>query len=285
MDQRAARSPAGSADLDDSTRSAGLRRPSGSASRGRNWSACIPPQHGAWAFLIVPVLAGFAVSGSSPAGWVLGLAWVCAYPVGYFGGRALTARVRRGGWSRFARRELGRAVPWALATAALGVPLALSRPWLWAAAALLAVLWLVGLRVAAERGERSLVNDLLLVGQAVVAVPLTVGVVAGLPALTGPLAGATATCTAVVATYLAGSVLHVKSLLRGAAIRGYREANLAWHGTALVGTGLLSAWWLVAFLPAFVRAIGLRPGLRPAVIGVIEAVVAVLFTVAAFGAL
>lgn len=233
----------------------------------------------------MPVLSGFAVAGASPAGWVLGLAWVCAYPVGYFGGRALTARVRRGTWSRLARRELGRAAPWAVATAVLGIPLAVTRPWLVGAVAVLAVLWLIGLRVAAELGERSLINDLLLVGQAVVAVPLTVGVVAGLPALTGSLAGATATCTAVVASYLAGSVLHVKSLLRGAANRGYRVASLAWHGVALIGTALLSSWWLVAFLPAFARAVVLRPGLRPAVIGGIEAAVAVLFTFAAFGAL
>lgn len=255
------------------------------APRGRrSWAAFVPPQHGAWAFLVVPVLAGFAVSGSSGAGWVFGLAWVCAYPVGYFGGRALTARVRRGSWTRLARRELGRAVPWAVATAALGLPLAVTRPWLLAAAAALSVLWLAGLRVASDRGERSLANDLLLIGQAVVAVPLTVGVVAGPAALSGSLAGDTMTCTAVVAVYLSGSVLHVKSLLRAAGVRGYRAANLAWHGAALVLTALLSSWWLLGFVPALLRAVVLRPGLRPAVIGGVEAVVALLFTLAAFGA-
>lgn len=230
-------------------------------------------------------MAGFAVSGTSRAGWVFGLAWVCAYPVGYFGGRALTARLRRGSWTRRARRELGRAVPWALATAALGVPLMATRPWLLAAAAVLMILWTAGLRVASDRGERSLANDLLLIGQAVVAVPLTVGVVAGLPELSGSLAGATLTCTAVVAAYLSGSVLHVKSLLREAGVKGYRVANLAWHGAALAGTAPLSPWWLLGFIPALLRAVVLRPGLRPAVIGGIEAVVAVLFTVSAFGAM
>ncbi len=249
------------------------------------WRPAIPPQHGAWAFLVVPVLCGFAVAGASAAGWLFLVAWVCAYPVGYYLGRALTARVRRGSWTRLARRERTRAIPWAVLVGALGLPLALTRPWLLGAAVLLAVLWGMGLAIAARRGERSLANDLMLVAQAVVALPLAVAVVAGPAALTGDMAGPTTEATLVVAAYLAGSVLHVKSLLREAGRPMFRRVDVGWHGLLAVGSALASPWWLVGSLPALARAILLRPGMRPAVIGGVEAVVAALVVVAAFLAL
>lgn len=233
----------------------------------------------------MPVLCGFAVAGASPAGWLFLAAWVCAYPVGYYLGRALTARARRGSWSRLARRERSRAIPWAVLTAALGLPLAVTRPWLLVAAALLGALWGIGLVIAARRGERSMANDLMLVAQAAVALPLAVAVVAGLPALTGDLAGPTLEAALIVAAYLAGSVLHVKSLLREAGNLTFHRANVAWHGVLAVGAGLASPWWLVGFLPALARAVLLRPGIRPGVIGGVEAVVAVLVVAAAVLAL
>jgi hypothetical protein len=259
--------------------------PTPAARATRSWRPAIPPQHGAWAFLVVPVLVGFAVAGASPAGWLLLAAWICAYPVGYYLGRALTARVRRGSWSRLARRERSRAIPWAVLTAVLGLPLVVTRPWLLAVAGLLAVLWAAGLAVAARRGERSLANDLMLVAQATVALPLTVAVVAGPSALTGDLARPTLQATVIIAAYLAGSVLHVKSLLREAGNVGFHRANVVWHGVLALGAGLVTAWWLVGLLPALARSVLLRPGLRPGVIGGVEALVAVLVVVAAFVAL
>jgi hypothetical protein len=205
--------------------------------------------------------------------------------VGYFSGRALTARARRGSWSRLARRERSRAIPWAALTAALGLPLALTRPWLLAVAGVLLVLWAIGLVIAARRGERSLANDLMLVAQAVVALPLVVAVVAGPAALTGDLAGPTLEATVLVAAYLVGSVIHVKSLLREAGNVRFHRADVAWHGVMALAAGLVAPWWLLGFLPALARAILLRPGLRPGVIGGVEALVAVLVVAAAFLAL
>jgi hypothetical protein len=247
----------------------------------RRWVPVLPPQHGAWAFLVVPVLVGFAVAGATAPGWLLLAAWVCAYPVGYYGGRALSARVRRGSWTRVARRELGRAVPWMVLTGLLGLPLLLTRPWLLLAGAALALLWALGLLVAARRGERSMANDLLLVAQAVAAVPLTVAVVAGPGALSGALARDTATATVLVSVYLAGSVLHVKSLIREAGSPAFRRLNLGWHVGAAVLAAAVTPWWLLGFGPALLRAVVLRPGLRLAVIGGIEAIVSVLMVVAA----
>jgi hypothetical protein len=205
--------------------------------------------------------------------------------VGYYLGRALTARARRGSWTRLARRERSRAIPWAVLTAALGLPLAVTRPWLLAVASVLLVLWAIGLLIAARRGERSLANDLMLVAQATVALPLTVAVVAGPGALTGDLAGPTLEATLIVAAYLAGSVLHVKSLLREAGNARFHRVSVAWHGVLALGAGLASPWWLVGFLPALARAVLLRPGMRPGLIGGVEAVVAVLVVAAAVLAL
>lgn len=249
------------------------------------WRPVPPPQHGAWAFLIVPVLCGFAVAGATPSGWLFLAAWVCAYPVGYYLGRGLTARVRRGSWTRLARRERSRAVPWAVITAALGLPLLLTRPWLVGAVLLLGVLWALGLWVAARRGERSLTNDLLLVAQATVALPVAVAVVAGPAAVLGDLAWQTVQTTLIVAGYLAGSVLHVKSLLREAGRPAFRGADVAWHLALMTGAALASMWWLIGLAPALARAILMRPGLRAGVVGAVELTVAVLVVVSAFLAL
>ncbi len=261
--------------------------PTRSAERGplHRWVPSVPAQHGAWAFLSVPILGGLAVAGTSPAGWLLLVAWLSAYPLGYYAGRALTTRVRRGAWTRLARRELDRARPWLALTAALGLPLAWTRPWLLGAAGALALLWALGLVVADRRGERSLATDLLLVAQALVGVPMAVAVVAGPAAVTGELAGPTATCTAILALYLIGSVLHVKSLLREASRPGYRRASIAWHVGAAITTALVSPWWLIGFGPALIRSMALRPGAAPGLIGGIEAIVAVLVVFAAFLAL
>lgn len=249
------------------------------------WVPTLPPQHGAWAFLIVPVLAAFAIVGASPAGWLLLGAWLCAYPLGYYAGRALTARARRGTWTRLARREAARAVPWAVLTALLGVPLAVTRPWLLLAVIGLAALWGLGLVVADRTGERSMANDLLLVAQAAVAVPLTVAVVAGPGTVTGVAARDTATATALVAAYLVGSVLHVKALIREADRPAYRRASAGWHVACAAASLTASPWWLLGFGPAAIRALVLRPGMRARAIGAVEAGVAVLMVVAAFLAL
>ena len=157
-----------------------------------------------------------------------------------------------------------------------------TRPWLVVVAVLLTVLWGLGLWLAARRGERSLANDLMLVAQATVALPLAVAVVAGPSALAGDLAGQTIEATAVVAAYLAGSVLHVKSLLREAGNATFHRANVVWHSALAVGAAMASPWWLVAFIPALARAVLLRPGMRPGAIGGVEAVVAILVVAAAF---
>ena len=223
-----------------------VRSPTAESRRTRNVTAYIPPQHGAWAFLVVPLLVGFTIA---PFRWVAVLfatAWIVAYPVGYFGGRALATRLRRGTWTRLARREARRAVPWGVALVVLGLPLVVLCPWL------LPVVWLLGVSGAGWAWPE-------------------------VPAVPTALLWATAATFA----FLFGSVLHVKSLLREASNRRFHWLSVAYHALVLVGFAFVSPWWLLGFAPALVRALVLKPGLRPALIGAIEAVVSVCFLFAA----
>ena len=62
---------------------------------------------------------------------------------------------------------------------------------------------------------------------------------------------------------------------------GFRRLSVGYHVIALAVFAVVSPWWLIGFGPALLRSLVLRPGLRPAVIGAVETVVAVLFVVAA----
>ncbi|MCB0916218.1 MAG: YwiC-like family protein [Actinobacteria bacterium] len=256
----------------------------GTARRRRTWTSYIPPQHGAWAFLVVPLAVGFTTVSFSWVALLFGAAWIVAYPVGYFGGRALATRIRRGSWTRLARREAGRAVPWAVALAVLGVPLVVLRPWLVAVAVVVATIWGVSLLITLRESERALSNDVVLVVLSMVAVPtvwaISVAEPGGWPELP-PLPVAVGWATAATGVFLFGTVLHVRSLLREAGNRRFHWLSVGYHVVALVGFALVTPWWVVGFTPALVRAVALRPGLRPAVIGAIESVMSLFFVIAA----
>lgn len=246
----------------------------------RRWTAFIPPQHGAWAFLVVPLLVGFTVAPVSLVGLVFACAWVVAYPVGYFGGRAVVTRWRRGTWSRLARRELRRAAPWAVVLVVLAVPLVVLRPWLVLAAVAVALVWAGSMVIGYRGSERDLTNDAVLVALAVLAVPLVWLVTAGDALSSIPPSGVWL-ATAATAVFLFGSVLHVKSLLRRAGDVSFRRLTLGYHVVALAAFAVASPWWLVGFTPALLRVVVMRPGMRPAVIGAIETGVACCFVAAA----
>ena len=77
----------------------------------------VPPQHGAWAFLAIPLIIGFVTIGVSPTALAFAIAWIAAYPASYYGTQGIAARIRRGRWSVRARAELRRALPWAVIAA------------------------------------------------------------------------------------------------------------------------------------------------------------------------
>ena len=101
----------------------------------------------------------------------------------------------------------------------------------------------------------------------------------------GDLAWQTVQVTLIVAGYLAGSVLHVKSVLREAGRPAFRRADVAWHLALMIGAALASMWWLIGLAPALARAILMRPGLRAGVVGAVELTVAVLVVISALLAL
>lgn len=233
----------------------------------------LPQQHGAWAFLAVPLVLGLVLAGATGVGLLFSAAWLLAYPASYYLGRAVIIRWRRGSWTGLARRELAAAVPWLVAEGALATILVLLRPWLLAVAVILAGAWWVSLWLARTGRERGVTNDLLLVLQAALAVPLLWAVtVDAAPPVDAWWAAL------VCAVFFAGSVLHVKSLIREADDRRWAIGSRLYNAAAL-GMGVLSPWLLLPFGAAAVRAFAVPAGTRPAIIGAVETVVSVLVVI------
>jgi hypothetical protein len=242
--------------------------------RSSHRSPLVPPQHGAWGFLALPLLLGVAASRWSPWLVLLAVTWVAAYPCGW----ALTGILTSRRPERFHRA----AAVWTPICVLAGTPLLAARPWLLWALMTYAVLFSLSLRHARARRERSMTNNLLLIAECVLLVPVVAGVAAGrgssvvppLVAMTTPpvLIGCLITALALV-----GSTLHVKSLIRERNNPAYTAASRAFAMAApavlAVGCVLLDEqWWLVApFLLLAARAFWLHdPNQRPVRIGLIE---------------
>ncbi|MFN8125333.1 MAG: YwiC-like family protein [Candidatus Nanopelagicales bacterium] len=234
----------------------------------------VPPQHGAWAFLALPLVLGLVLAGPTWLGGLFAVVWVLAYPASYYLGRALAVRLRRGSWSRIAKRERDAAVPWAVPAALGGLVLVVVRPWLAVVAVALGLGWALSVRLAIAGRERGFGNDVLLVVQSAAALPVLWYVDTGSWDVPAKVWWATGVCI----TYFVGSVIHVKSLIREAGDRRWHGADVAFHVAALTWA-FLSPWLLLPFAAALGRALVMRPGLRPAVIGVVEMVVSVLVVI------
>jgi hypothetical protein len=197
------------------------------------------------------------------------LAWVAAYPAAW----ALTGRLTAPRPQRF-DRALRLWVPLASVAAATSVAW---RPWLVWVGVLLGLGYAVSLTYARARRERALGNDLVLIAQCALMVPVLVGVGSAGGTLP-PWSAADETVgllTAVCALALVGSTLHVKSLIRERRRPGFAQASrwfslaclAAATGLALTGT----PWPLVPAALAALRAHLLRdPSLRPGRIGMVE---------------
>lgn len=226
----------------------------------------MPPQHGAWAFVGLPLVLGALVA---PASWTtLLLTWAAftCYPASYFAFSMARARRR----ARF-RRPLAL---WALAASVPVVALVVTRPWLVGVGLGFACLFAVNLasRVATRR---DLVNDVVLIVEVASLVPLTwllAEPVIGVPERVWLL---TAGCVLT----LVGSTLHVKSLLRERRNATYARASRAFAVTSLVAVvGLARAWGFPAgvslvlpFVLLMARALKRDwSGWRPGRIGLVE---------------
>lgn len=253
----------------------------------RSRAPLLPPQHGAWAFLGLP-LALAATEAHLSWTWLLLLwAWVAAYPASYFALSML--RVRRN--QRF-RQPLA---VWAALTIVPAAGLLALRPWLVWPLVAAAVLFGVNTVYARRNRERDIVNDLVFVLQCSGMVPVA-WLVGADPSRTSPadlvaaVPGRVWVLTALCALVLVGSTLHVKSLLRERRDPRYAAASRAFAVVAvLVGVGLAVAWglpggaWLLVPLVALAGRAFVRDWsrARPGQIGIVELVMFVLTVAAA----
>lgn len=241
--------------------------------RRRRRDPVVPPQHGAWGFLGLPVLMGLAAAGWSP--WVLPLAvaWVAAYPSSWALTGLLTARRPR----RFRRAAL----VWIPPALVAGIPLLVTHRWLSWVLAVYLLLFAVNLHQARLRRERSLTNDLVLVAECVLLVPVLAGVVDGASGWRVPLSAMTTTTVLLAALMtaltLVGSTLHVKSLIRERANPAFTTASrvFAVAAAAVVLAASLavggSPWLAAPFVLLAARATWWHdPTWRPARIGLVE---------------
>jgi len=236
-------------------------------------SVYVPPQHGAWAFLALPVALGATVAPWTPLLVLLAVAWVAAYPWSY----AALGAVRSPHPERF-RRPL---LLWSAAVVVPGIVLLVARPWLVWAGLAMAAAFAVNLRYAKLNDERALANDLVFVGECAAMVAVTWAVAVGGRSWTPPPLddGHVVVLIAVCALVLTGSTLHVKSLIRERRDPRFALASRVWAAGGVpvavvlaAAWGLPAGWWLVVpFVALLVRALVLPSrGLIPMAVGLWE---------------
>lgn len=195
----------------------------------------IPDQHGAWAMLTVPFLAGTFLS--PRPGWqhaLLLAAWLLGYAAVFHAQQWLRLRRVAARRPQVARRHVRPALVLGAATALAGIPLAVLHPWLLLAGAAAAPFVAVNCRFALHNRERALANGLVAVvpacGMLLVAVRLGGGGTPWAPA---------AACL----LYFAGTVPYVKTMIRERSSRTYYRGSVTYHAAATALAACLSPGW------------------------------------------
>lgn len=252
-------------------------RPTAPRRRARGW---VPDQHGAWAMLLLPLVAGVVLAGARRVHLPLAVFWVVGYFAFYAAGRWLRSRRRR--------RELLPLVTYAAACVPAGLLTLLAAPHLIRWVPAFAVLLPVSLWWSSHGAERSLRNDLVTVLAACLMSPVAFDAAGGgdwerLWVVTG-----------VLLAYFLGTVFYVKTMIRERGRRGYVAASVGYHLAGVAAAAVLVAlgrhhWLLVVVWVALTaRALAMpavngrraRP-LRPVFVGVGEIVASVVVLVVA----
>lgn len=230
---------------------------SSAASPRRSWvRQWLPPQHGAWAMLMLPF--GIGVIRGGP-GWIhlpLLVAWLGGYLLSYYAQLAVkvrsTARVRA--------QLLG----YGIAASSCGAVVLLRRPSLVWAGIVFAPLLAVNAWYAWHRQDRALPNGLASIVQGSL---MTFVSVAAVGAPLRPVVGV----AVALLLYFVGSLLYVKTMIRERGDTGYLRTSIGFHVLALVAAGLLIPALLVPFSWFLTRAVVL-PRRRPSVkqVGLLE---------------
>jgi len=239
-----------------------------------------PPQHGAWAFLIVPTVMALFLGAGNWLGWVFLLTWIGAYPFTYFASRAIVARSRRGSWTSRATRELRNAMEWSFIAVVGSAILITHRPWIVFSGAVIILMWGLSTYLSWAGHERGISNDILLIALASAA-PVLMYQVANDEKSFSDVPHAIWIASLLSLLYFFGSVLHVKALIREAKNPLWHWGSVLFH--ALVVAGLASssqpAWLVLPFALGLIRTTVMKPGLRPGRIGIIEGVVALVLVI------
>lgn len=219
----------------------------------------MPPQHGAWAMLVVPFAAGLLPAWGGRAVWwhvPLLIAWLAGFLLSYF--VLLAVKTRR---MARVRRQL---LTYGAVAAVCGGAVVLARPALLWLAPAFAVLVGVNVLYASRRQDRALLNGIASVVQACLMTP-AVGIVADVPVR--PLVGPALACL----LYFTGTVFYVKTMIRERGEATYLRASTLFHAVALPIATAVSIWLFVPFTGYLLRAVLLpRRALAPVRVGLIE---------------
>jgi YwiC-like protein len=221
----------------------------------------LPPQHGAWAMLVVPYVAGLLAAGFRWPDVALLGAWVSGYLLSYYSFAALR--------SRRPARYRDQLLRYTALAAPLAAVVVAARPAVLVYAPAYAVLVAVNAAYAARRRDRALLNDMASVVQSCLMV-FVVATVAGVPP--GAVAGTFVLCLA----YFAGTVLYVKTMIRERGDARYRRWSIGFHVVALGVAVVVSPWagvlfaWLLVRAMVFPGVISRGRGLSPLRVGLVE---------------
>ncbi|MFC4062955.1 YwiC-like family protein [Planomonospora corallina] len=200
----------------------------------------MPPQHGAWAMLLVPYLAGLVTTGFSWPVLPLLVAWTAGYVLSYFA--LLAVKTRRPG------RVRAQLTVYGTAALAAGATVLAARPQLLAFAPVFAAVLAVNAFFASHRNDRALVNGLVSAAAATLILPV-VAAVNGVPPLE------TGGTFLVTLLYFAGTVFFVKTGIRERGNRGLLAASAAFHLAALALATWVAPLYAVPFTWYLVRAV------------------------------
>ncbi|MEU8820809.1 YwiC-like family protein [Actinoplanes sp. NPDC048796] len=224
--------------------------------RRRSVRQFVPPQHGAWAMLLLPYVIGVIAAGFRRPDLPLLGAWLAGYLLSYYAFQAIK--------SRRPRRYVRQLQLYGLSTLLLATPVVVARPAVLLYAPAFAVLVAVNAWYAHRRRERAFLNDLAAVTQSCLMV-FVVATVAGAPPST------VLTPFTLVLLYLTGTILYVKTMIRERDSQSYRTASAIYHAAALAAVVTQGPLPTAVFTLLLARA-WLLPGrsLTPKQVGLLE---------------
>ncbi|MEU6540829.1 YwiC-like family protein [Streptomyces sp. NPDC047000] len=236
--------------------------------RRRRKHQWVPPQHGAWAMLLVPYLAGLIEAGFSWVQLPLLVAWAGGYLLSYFA--LLAVKTRR------PARVRTQLLVYGGVTAVCGLAVLVASPRVLLFAPVFAAVLAVNAFFARARHDRALANGLVSVLASVLILPVVA--VAGKTPL-----GQVGDTFLVTLLYFTGSLLFVRTTIRARGDRRMLGTSVAFHAVALGAAAWIATPYALPFTGYLIRAAAVpRRALTPLRIGVVEIVssLALLATVA-----